>query len=99
MEKVVDNPEVKDYLFGFGSFLMGRGIHLSELLFDQIKRCIEEGKTYREIIMITGCSYSYIGMVKRRMNNLQEINKTKKTPAWKTKFFDEWEKAVRKIMY
>ena len=28
--------------------------------------------------MITGCSYSYIGMVKRRMNNLQEINKLKK---------------------
>ena len=27
MEKVVDNLEVKDYLFGFGSFLMGRGIH------------------------------------------------------------------------
>lgn len=48
MGKVVDNPEVKDYLFGFGSFLMERGIHLSELLFDQIKRCIEDGKTYRD---------------------------------------------------
>ena len=32
MGKVVDNPEVKDYLFGFGSFLMERGDTLERIV-------------------------------------------------------------------
>ena len=50
MEKVVDNPEVKDYLFGFGSFLMGRGIHLSELLFDQIKDVLKKVRRIEKLL-------------------------------------------------
>lgn len=74
---------------------------MSELLFEHVKRCIEAGKRNHEIVMVTGCSVSYIRYVKRYMNDPQKMKRQNKsrtiTNAWKKKFSEEWEKEVREL--
>lgn len=74
---------------------------MNDLLYEHVKKCIEEGKGNHEIVMDTGCSVSYIRYVKRCMKDPQKVKEQNKsriaTMAWKKKFFEKWKETVNKF--
>ena len=73
----------------------------NDLLYEKVRKCIEEGKCNHAIVMDTGCSVSYIRYVRRYMSDPQKVKEQSKsqkiTRDWKKQFAEEWEKTVRKI--